>query len=85
MGHAKSMVALADMKGLKDDPVWAHFWLNHAAREGETGAAFKRDQLAKSMTPAQIAKAEKKAREWSPKRPPKCVLDESCMPMQIKP
>ena len=34
-----------------------------------TNAARNRDNIAKLMTPAQIAEAQKLAREWQPKRP----------------
>jgi TPR repeat protein len=43
----------------------AHMWLNLAAAGGE--AVEFRDKLAKRMTPAQIAEAQKLAREWKPK------------------
>jgi uncharacterized protein len=38
-----------------------------AAARGDKGAAKKRDILTKMMTPAQIAEAQKLAREWKPK------------------
>jgi hypothetical protein len=42
-------------------------WLNLAAAGGNQDAAQVRDELEKGMTPAQIAEAEKLAREWKPK------------------
>ena len=36
-------------------------------KELRDGAAKLRDQLATMMTPAQIAEAQKQAREWKPK------------------
>jgi TonB family protein len=59
---------LADGKVVAQDYVEAHKWMNLAAARA-TGADQKefagaRDQLAQSMTPAQIAEAQKRAREW---------------------
>ncbi len=55
------------------DYVQAHVWINLAVSnlppgEGRDKAVKSRDLLAKSMTPAQISKAEKLAREWKPKK-----------------
>ncbi len=47
----------------------AHKWYNLAAANGEKKAVTLRDRLAKQMTPAQIAKAQRLAREWKPKTP----------------
>jgi TPR repeat protein len=47
----------------------AHMWFNLAAAQGDQDAAKDRDDVAKLMTPAQIAEAQKLAREWQPKRP----------------
>ena len=42
-------------------------WSNLAAAQGdETGRGF-RDLIAKIMTPAQVAEAQRLAREWTPK------------------
>jgi uncharacterized protein len=51
------------------DYVRAHMWFNLAAAQGDQDAAKARDDVAKLMTPAQIAEAQKLAREWRPKRP----------------
>ena len=51
------------------DYVRAHMWFNlSAAQEGADSqiAAKDRDNIAKLMTPAQIAEAQKLAREWRP-------------------
>lgn len=46
----------------------AHMWLNLAAlHERIDGAVEERDKVASKMTPAQIAVAQKLAREWKPK------------------
>ena len=39
-------------------------WYNLAAAQGEKYARVSLDGLAKQMTPAQIAEAQKLAREW---------------------
>ena len=52
----------------------AYMWFNLAAAQGDEDAAFTdgrredaelRDKLAKSMTPDQIAEAQKLSREWA--------------------
>jgi Sel1 repeat len=52
--------------GVPQDRVRAHMWLNLAAMQGRDGAAPFRDLIARLMTPAQIAEAQKLAREWKP-------------------
>jgi TPR repeat protein len=60
--------------GVPKDYVQAHMWLNLAAARfpaSETKkrdiAVENRDDVATKMTPAQIAEAQKLAREWQPK------------------
>ncbi len=48
------------------DYVQAHMWWNLAAVSGDEDAIKNRDIVAKKMTPAQIAEAQKLAREWKP-------------------
>lgn len=55
--------------GVPQDYVEAHKWLNLAAatfteKEGRDEAVQARDRVAARMTPAQIAEAQKLAREW---------------------
>jgi TPR repeat protein len=50
--------------GVLRDVVRAHMWLNLAAAAGDSGAADERDELEGRMSPAQIAEAEKLARDW---------------------
>ncbi len=61
-------------QGVPLDYVQAHMWWNLAAGNGYEAATGYRDDLARQMTPAQIAEAQKLAREWNPKtneqRPP---------------
>jgi uncharacterized protein len=52
--------------GVPQDRVRAHMWLNLAAMQGRESAAAFRDLVARLMTPAQIAEAQKLAREWKP-------------------
>jgi TPR repeat protein len=58
-------------RGVPQDYIEAHVWFNLAAsrpynllREVHANA---RDQLARKMPPAQIAEAQRRAREWKPK------------------
>ena len=41
-----------------------HMWFNLATAQGNANAAEKRDLIAEKMTPAQIAEAQRMAREW---------------------
>jgi hypothetical protein len=52
--------------GIPQDYVQAHMWFNLAAMTGDQGAAENRNIVAGLMTPAQIAEAQKLAREWKP-------------------
>ncbi len=49
------------------DYVQAHMWYNLAAAQGKKDTGELRDLLAKQMTRAQIAEAQKLARDWKPK------------------
>jgi len=53
--------------GVMQDYVQAHMWYSLTAARGEKGASKWRDLLAEQMTPAQIAEAQRLAREWKPK------------------
>ena len=63
-------------EGVPQDYVQAHKWYNLAATyspdpsegEGRAAALRNRDRVAAKMTPAQIAEAQKLAREWKPGR-----------------
>ena len=72
-GDALSFAKLGWMyeegRGVLQDSIQAHKWYNLAAAKGEQKAAESRDALANKMTPAQIAEAQKRAREWKPKTP----------------
>ena len=58
-------IMYAKGEGLPQDYVQAHMWFSlSAAQDGDT---HNRDIIAAKMTPAQIAEAQKLAREWKPK------------------
>ena len=54
--------------GVPLDYVSAHMWFNLAAGSGHLRASMARDELALKMTPGQIAKAQRLAREWKPRK-----------------
>lgn len=70
-GYADAQFYLGAMyflgQGVPQDYVIAHMWLNLAAAGGDKDAIKQRDMIAPLMTPAQIAEAQKLAREWKPK------------------
>ena len=77
-GHAPAQADLGVMyahgQGVPQDYVQAHKWFNLAAArlpasdaEMRNLAVKERDAVAAKMTPAQIAEAERLAREWRPK------------------
>ena len=69
LAFAKLGLMYAQGQGVPQDFIQAHMWYNLAGANGEWKAAEARDSLAKRMTPAQIAEAQKLAREWKPKTP----------------
>ncbi len=54
-------------RGVPKDYVQARMWVNLAAAQGHEEARKAVDILAEKMTPAQIAEAQRLAREWTPK------------------
>jgi uncharacterized protein len=52
--------------GVPQDKVRAYMWFNLSAAQGREGAAAFRDLIARRMTPAQIAEAQRLAREGKP-------------------
>jgi TPR repeat protein len=71
-GFSTAQFVLAGMyalgQGVPEDVVRAHMWFNLSGAESDYQDARKlRDDLARRMTPAQIAEAQKLAREWKPK------------------
>ena len=49
--------------GVIEDNVYAHMWLNISASDGNAQASEARDSIAKTMTSADISKAQNLARE----------------------
>ena len=64
-------VMYAEGEGVPQDYVLAHMWFILSTANGSKKARDNRDIIAKEMTPAQIAKARKLAREWWAKHPKK--------------
>jgi len=66
-GNARAQFNLGVMykngQGVIQDDVYAHMWWNIAASSGNKNAVKSRGIVAKRMTPSQIAKAQKLARE----------------------
>ena len=56
--------------GVPLDKVRAYVWFTLSAAQGREGAATFRDLIARRMTPAQIAEAQKFEREWKPTQSP---------------
>ncbi|MGB3808841.1 MAG: hypothetical protein WA943_02030 [Parvibaculum sp.] len=51
-------------RGVEVDLVTAHKWFNLAAVRGSEPARHYRAELAQEMNPAQVAEAQRQAREW---------------------
>ncbi|MCH7571038.1 MAG: sel1 repeat family protein [Deltaproteobacteria bacterium] len=70
-GHASGQFSLGAMyiagHGVPKDYVLAHMWMNMAAAKGVKKAGKGRDFLEILMTPAQLAEAQRLAREWKSK------------------
>ncbi len=69
-GRAEAQYNLGGMyatgRGVPQDYVQAHMWVTLAAVRGLETARTLRDRLAEKMTPAQLANAQRLAREWTP-------------------
>jgi TPR repeat protein len=67
-GHASAQDQLGSLyyygQGVPQDYVQAHVWYNLAAAQGQEEAVTARDQIAKILTPKQIAEAQQLASEW---------------------
>ena len=56
--------------GVPQDRIRSYMWFDLSAAQGREGAAAFRDLIARRMTPAQIAEAQKLARERKPTTQP---------------
>ena len=67
MGHIPCQFNLGKMyyfgDGIQKDYIRAHMWWDIVARSGDKAGIKTRDMVAKKMTPSQLEKAEKLARE----------------------
>ena len=66
LAQAKLGAMYLEGNGVTQDYVLAHMWFNLAAAQDQKEARKLLDSLAEKMTPAQIAEAQKLAREWKP-------------------
>jgi uncharacterized protein len=55
-------------QGVPKSDIQAHKWLGLAATQGDKRAVAERNLVARRMTPAQIAEAQRLAREWEPRK-----------------
>ncbi len=69
MGEVALGMAYQFGQGVPQDYVLAHMWYNLASAQGNVDAGKDRDALAAKMTPAQVAEAQRLAREFKPKAP----------------
>lgn len=67
LAFAKLGLMYEQGRGVPQDFIQAHMWYNLSAAHGEKRAIERRDALTKQMTPAQIAEAQRLAKEWTPK------------------
>ena len=70
-GNAQAQHELGFMylqgRGVARDDIQDHMWWSLAASQGNEASTLARKLVAAFMTPAQIAEAQKLAREWQPK------------------
>lgn len=67
LAQTKLGIMYEDGDGVPQDRVQAHMWFSLAAVQGSELAGASLIELTKQMTPAQIAEAQRLAREWKPK------------------
>ena len=63
-------VMYAEGRGVPQDYVRAHMWFSLSAAQGEQRAVRTLEMAERLMTPAQIAEAQKLARDWKPATQP---------------
>ena len=67
LAQTKIAIMYDEGQGVPKNFVQAYKWYSLAATNGDKPAPQLRDLIANQMTPAQIAEAQKLAREWKPK------------------
>lgn len=67
LAFAKLGLMYAQGRGVPQDFIKAHMWYSLSAAHGEKRSAEAREALARQMTPAQLAEAQRLARDWAPK------------------
>jgi peptidoglycan hydrolase-like protein with peptidoglycan-binding domain len=83
-GHGESQAMLGYLyaygRGVPVDYVQSYRWFNLAAAQGTENAAAARDELAKHMTPTQVAEAQQLSQSWSDPTPAPVPLPEPSAP-----
>lgn len=69
VAQTKIAIMYEDAQGVPHDLVQAYKWYSLAITSGDKPATLLRNLLTDKMTPAQIAEAQKLAREWKPTTP----------------
>ncbi|MDP6774734.1 MAG: hypothetical protein QGI63_10715 [Rhodospirillales bacterium] len=73
-GDAVAQLNLGDMYsrglGIRRDPVEAYLWLGLAAAQGSAWAAQRQNEIAATMTAADIGRARARIAAWTPRRLP---------------
>ncbi|MEK7764447.1 MAG: tetratricopeptide repeat protein, partial [Nitrospirota bacterium] len=67
LAQTKIAIMYDDGQGVRRNIVQAYKWYSLAATNGDKPATLLLKSIADKMTPAQIAEAQKLAREWKPK------------------
>ncbi len=67
LAQMKLGIMFEDGDGVPQDRVQAYMWFSLAAARGSELAGASREELITHMTPAQVAEAQRLAREWKPK------------------
>ncbi len=70
-GHRDAQLNLGNMygkgQGVPQDYIQAYMWASLAAAQGDEDAVEGLEMIKKEMTPAQLAEAQRLAREWKAK------------------
>jgi uncharacterized protein len=67
LAQTKIAIMYDEGQGVPKNMIQAYTWYSLATTNGDKPAPLLRDLLAKQMTPAQIAEAQKLAKAWKPK------------------